>query len=231
MTVKISTLYIFFESTGPSKVNFIIKFPNAFLEILLFYEPDLSVFESTAQLLESNYSGSYDARGLFDERIEAKAFWNNTEFRGQYCTVFFCSKKVLPEELEENNLAMDENKRKNWMSILQFLPWAYNSPILKEPKARDVDYYSRYLATMDYCIPSSCSAEDFRSSIAQLVGSRTMGNSTNDGVIYYDSKVTLTDERYCYAQEKIEAAPNFDGPDIAVMYHIISYFINFIHKA
>ena len=178
------------------------------------------MFESTAQLPESHYSYNSHARGLFDECIEARASWNNTEFRGQYCTVFFRMEKMLPEELEENNPATDENKRNNWKSILRFLPWAYDGPILKEPKARDVDYYSRYLPSMDYCIPSSCSAEDFRSSIAQLVGSRTIGNSTYDGVMYYNSKVTLTDERYCYTQEKIEAAPNFDGPDIAFMYNL-----------
>ena len=175
------------------------------------------MFESTAQLPEAwHYSGSYHARGLFDECIEAKASWTNTEFRGQYCTVFFGSEKVLPEELEETDPAT-ENQRSNWVSILQFFQWLYNGPSLKEPKARDTDYYSRYLPSMDYCIPSSCSAEDFRSSIAQLIGSRTIDNRTYDGVNYYYSSVTLTDERYCYTQEKIEAPPNFDGPDIAFM--------------
>ena len=182
----------------------------------ILLDPDLWVFESIAQIPESDYSGSYHARGLFDECIEAKASWNNTEFSGQYCTVFFRTEKVLPEELDETNPAT-ENKRNSWMSIFQFLPWVYNGPILKEPKARDTDYYSRQLLSMDYCIPSSCSAEDFRSSIAQLIGSKTIDNITYDGVIYYNSMVTLTDERYCYTQEKTEAASNLDGLDIAVM--------------
>ena len=130
---------------------------------------------------------------------------------------FFRKEKVLPEEMEETNPSIDENKRNSWASILQFLPWAYNGPIMKEPK-RGTLIITRYIwPASTICIPSSCSTEDFHSSIAQLVGSRTIDNSTYDGIIYYNSMVTLTDERYCYTQEKIAAAPNLDGPNIAVM--------------
>lgn len=176
------------------------------------------VFESTAQLPEAfQYSGNYHARGLFDECISAKASWTDTAFQGQYCTVFFDSAPVMPDELMETNPAESEDKSTNWVSILQFLEWLYDGPSLKEPKVRDTDYYSKYLPSMDYCIPSSCTVEDFRSSIAQLVGSRTIDNNTYNGTDYYESMVTVTDDRYCYTKEKIEAAPKFDGPDIAVM--------------
>jgi hypothetical protein len=124
----------------------------------------------------------------------------------------------MPEVLEEENpVTGDEMQRTNWVGILQVLEWLYNGPKLKEPKVRDTDLNSRYLAALDYCIPSSCTAQDFRLSIAQLIGSRAIDNTTYNDTNYYTSMVAVNDDNYCYTAEQIKATPNFDGPDIAVM--------------
>jgi hypothetical protein len=178
------------------------------------------VYESTGKFPEAfYYSGNYHGLGLFDECLSVQADWTNTSFQGKYCTVFFDSDLVMPEELEEENPVGDEmQQRTNWVGILQFLEWIENGPKLKQPKVRDTDLNSRYLAGLDYCIPSSCSAEDFRSSIAQLIGSRVIDNiTTYNDTSYYISMVAINDDNYCYTAEQIKATPNFDGPDIAVM--------------
>ena len=124
----------------------------------------------------------------------------------------------MPWELEEETPAGDEmQQRTNWVGILQVLEWLFNGPKLKQPKVRDTDRNSRYLAGLDYCSPSSCSAEDFRLSIAQLIGSRAIDNTTYNDTNYYTSMVAVNDDNYCYTTEQIKATPNFDGPDIAVM--------------
>lgn len=177
------------------------------------------MYESTGQFPEAfYYTGNYHAQGLFDECLSVQATWTNTSFRGKYCTVFFDSALVMPWELEEETPAGDEmQQRTNWVGILQVLEWLYNGPKLKEPKVRDTDRNSRYLAGLDYCIPSSCSAEDFRLSIAQLIGSRAIDNTTYNDTNYYTSMVAVNDDNYCYTTEQMNATPNFDGPDIAVM--------------
>ncbi len=62
-----------------------------------------------------------------------------------------------------------------------------------------------------FCIPSSCSASDFRSSVAQITRKALEGNHTSSIII-------LTDENYCYTQKKIDSAPEFDGLDITFLY-------------
>lgn len=176
------------------------------------------MYESTGKLPEAlHYSGNFHGQGLFDECISVQAYWTDTSFQGQYCTVFFDSAIVMPLEIEEEETVDNESKRTNWVGILQVLEWLYDGPKLKEPKVRDTDRNSRYLAAVDYCIPSSCTAEDFRWSIAQLIGSRAIDNITYEGNSYYTSMVAVSDDKYCYTKEKTIATPNFNGPDIAVI--------------
>jgi hypothetical protein len=187
--------------------------------LLKIFPTYCTVYESTGKFPEAlYYSGNFHGLGLFDECVAVQADWTNTSFQGKYCTVFFDSDLVMPEELEEENpVTGDEMQRTNWVGILQVLEWLYNGPKLKEPKVRDTDLNSRYLAALDYCIPSSCTAQDFRLSIAQLIGSRAIDNTTYNDTNYYTSMVAVNDDNYCYTAEQIKATPNFDGPDIAVM--------------
>jgi hypothetical protein len=181
-----------------------------------------AVFESTGKLPEAWHgSGNLHGLGLFDECLSV-GHWAEMPFHGQYCTVFFDSALVMPWELEEPspkkiNSENNEMQRNNWVGILQGLELLYNGPRLKEPKMRSSDPNSKNLMALDYCIPSSCSAQDFRSSVAQLVGSRVIGNTTYDGNFYYTSMVTINDENYCYTTEKIHTPPKYNGADITVV--------------
>ena len=181
-----------------------------------------TVFESTGKLPEALHGNdNLHGLGLFDECLTVGS-GSEMPFEGKYCTVFFDSALVMPWELEEtktikNNLDGNEMQRNNWVGILQGLELLYNGPRLKEPKVRDSDPNSKNLIALDYCIPSTCTAEDFRSSVAQLVGSRVIGNTTYDDNFYYTSMVTINDENYCYTTEKIHAPPKYNGADIAVM--------------
>lgn len=52
-----------------------------------------------------------------------------------------------------------------------------------------------------------------------MIGSRAIDNTTYEGNSYYTSMVAVSDDKYCYTKEKTNAIPDFDGPDIAVMYY------------
>lgn len=153
--------------------------------------------------------------GSFEECLSIEVNWTETSFQGQYCTVFLEEDIVSPEELDDENLQVEDQEPNG---ILRYLFSQHHGPKLKKPKVSNTEPSSRGLPSVDFCIPSSCSVEDFRSAIAQLVGSGTIGNITSEeGVVYHTSIVTKTDDKYCYTKKKVAAAPEFDGPDIAVM--------------
>lgn len=175
------------------------------------------MFESTGKLPEGLFgSGNLHANGLFEECIRVQADWTNTSFQGKYCTVYLDSELVMPWELAEETEQIPED-RTNVLSIFESLVWLYNGPTLKQPKVRDTDIYSKYLSSIDFCIPSSCTMEDFRSAVAELIGSRAIDNVTYNGESFYTAMVSITDERHCYTKESLAATPKFNGADIAVM--------------
>lgn len=177
------------------------------------------MFESTGKLPDGLFSsGNKHANGLYDECINVQANWTSTTFQGKYCTVFLENALVMPDELEPEQ---EPEQRSNWLTIYEAMTWLYNGPTLKQPKVRDTNLNSKYLASIDFCIPSSCSMEEFRYAVAQLIGSKAIGNTTHEGNFYYTSMVAVTDENYCYTKEKINATPDFDGADIAVMYLLL----------
>lgn len=177
---------------------------------LNFQHPIVS--ESTGKVPEAiSATGNLRAYGLFDECLSIRASWTNTSFQGQYCTVFFQSELVTPGELD------DTYKSDQEFDGLQSLRRLLFGPKLKMPKVRNTNPASKHLMGADFCIPSSCSVEDFRSSVAQLVGSRASGNTTVDGIFYYKSVVTIADDKYCYTKEKTATTPQFNGADISFM--------------
>ena len=176
------------------------------------------MFESTGKVPEAIAgSGNLHAYGLFEECLSVQADWTSTSFQGKYCTVFLGADLVSPDEVEDTSIPNQVDSKTNWLGVMKAIAWLYNGPTLKEPRIRDTDKNSRYLPSVDFCIPSSCSFEDFRSAVAQQVGSRAIGNTTVDGVFYYTSIVTITDEKYCYTKESVASSPKFNGSDIAVM--------------
>ena len=195
------------------------------------------MYESSGKFPESNgdlYSTEkIQSAGLFDEclRIQHDA----DEFRGKYCTAMFTLEPIKSYEIDEertllsggSTISMNTN---NWVAMYQLPQW-FNSkdnklvsgPVLKKPKKRPFKDSGSFLPFMlpsiGYCIPSSCSGEDFASALAQLVGQRAVGNVSKgtDGQAQYKSVVTLAGDNYCYTQDMVEAAPDFDAADIIYM--------------
>jgi len=79
-------------------------------------------------------------------------------------------------------------------------------------KQQNSDGHTFKLPRVGFCIPSSCSSSDFRSSVSQMIDRKSLAVSNVNSSI-----VTINDENYCYTRNKIEQAAQFDGPDIAVM--------------
>ena len=96
----------------------------------------------------------------------------------------------------------------------------FQSPTLLEPKVFDANYNVQYFPGTAFCIPSSCSPKDLAVAISEFGGQKVVITGVDeDNQTYYYSIGTFTDDRWCYTRESVDAPPNFDGPDIAVMYN------------
>ena len=95
-------------------------------------------------------------------------------------------------------------------------------PKLRTPKVNDTNYDGVLLPGIDFCIPSSCSANDFRRAVSEFVGQRVVRSEVDElnETLYY-SIVTYAGEDWCHTRESVYKEHNFDGPDIAVMYNKI----------
>ncbi len=141
------------------------------------------MYESSGRLAEEMlYTGTgniHHESGLFDECLAIQS--PEMPFRGQYCSVFFELKPI------------------NDSSLASFLKEA-------EP---DGNISSFKLSSVSFCIPSSCSASDLRSAVAQQVGT----HRTIDGIT--QTIVTISSEDYCNTEAKIKAN-NLQSDRIAV---------------
>lgn len=130
-----------------------------------------TVYESSGRLAEEMlYTGSgniHHESGLFDECLAIQS--PEIPFRGQYCSVFFDLKPI-----NDSNLASN----------------------LKEEEPNE-NISSFKLSSVSFCIPSSCSASDLRSAVAQQVGYRSI-----DGI--KQTIVTISSEDYCNTEAKIK---------------------------
>ena len=160
--------------------------------------------ESTGQYPEGLIGSlQLHAMGLFDECLAVNA----PTFRGKYCTVYFGFTDAEPISAEN---PVDESKRGSWITFFQWLELlgliAGGEPV--KPQVSDVpqDLSTLFMPSIAFCIPSSCSADDFRTAVSQVVGGISIGNQ---------SVLTVSDESACFVQN--DDAPQFDGPDIAVL--------------
>ena len=156
------------------------------------------------QLLTSTQSGNNRFEyGLFDQCISAQS--DTGRFTGQYCTVLL--------ELEE-----------------------VGGVELGEPKSKEVEipksifnHLSTKEGVVGLCLPSSCSALDVRKAVAQRVGqfkfplsgnglsvlpSSLIKNQKSGDVIV--SVTAISDESYCYTQEKVESQSKLDKKAISM---------------
>jgi hypothetical protein len=125
--------------------------------------------------------------GLFDECLSVES--DRVPFQGQYCTVFF---KLKPVKEEETNVNQENISNTSTDEPVENL-YTYQKP------------------SVGFCLPSTCSAGDLRSAVAQHVGYRTI-KETNFSI------VTVANENYCHTQKKIDTSrTTFDNVTIAVL--------------
>lgn len=144
------------------------------------------MFESSGRLkgdLLSTLSSRniYHESGLFDECISTE-WTSDLPFDGKYCSVFFESVKNMP--------------------ILRTV-------IREKDPDHDVAYFE--MTSLGLCIPSTCSARDVRSSVAQQIESFT--NQMTDS---FEVEV-VTNEDYCYTKEEITTIAKSDIFGIIIM--------------
>lgn len=149
------------------------------------------VYESSGRLsfdlLSTGSANVHREVGLFDDCLQVSGD-DDSEFVGQYCSVFFKIERIDPEEVDES------------------LAPAMR---LKHPKTGDpTELHSNFKNPgASFCLPSSCSAVDLRTAIAQQIGFEVL-NGTH-------SVVTLADDNYCYSKAKKH---QLDWATITVMY-------------
>ena len=144
------------------------------------------------------FAGAKETRyeqGLFDECISSGDPTKN--IKGQYCSVF-----INAEPLDDTNSvliprAAEAIRPRNTLFLYSFKPVA------------DV--------IVGLCLPSSCSAQDVRNSVANKIG-RTMFQLPNNQHDGNHSFVTTTHDRFCHTELKIQEQSSLDGLSIAFMY-------------
>jgi hypothetical protein len=166
------------------------------------------VQESSGQLPMGLFArGNIHADGLYDECLAVRA----PNFSGKYCNVYFVPTIVNPSEIIKPADNENDDQRANLIGIFQLLGVVLTSG-RTEPKFTNADSYTSSFPSISLCLPSSCSSSDLGEAVAQLIGGYVFGGNV--------SIVTVTDDYYCFVDNP--PPPTFDGPDIAVMYKIIS---------
>ena len=151
-------------------------------------------------------SGNLHADGLFDECLAVRA----PNFDGQYCTAYFKAEPVTESEIiwspEAAYKEDAEERSANFVTLLNLLGFLSPNTGRVEPKVETADEITYALPSISFCLPSSCSAQDLGQAVAELIGSYIIANY---------SIVTVTDERYCFKENK--DLISFDAPEITVM--------------
>ncbi|KAK4008049.1 hypothetical protein OUZ56_013206 [Daphnia magna] len=144
----------------------------------------VKMYESSGRLAEQLFNTDsqnvHHSTGLFDECLSIQP--EDEPFQGQYCTVFFENESVREHENDHDYHSQ---------AILE----TGKTAVCKEGEPKE--HKSNFLMpSVGFCLPSTCSASDLRSAVAQLVGQQLI-NKTNF------TMVVITNENYCYSQNKI----------------------------
>lgn len=145
-------------------------------------------------LMTSKKNGNtHHAPGLFDQCLAVRSQRDDKgdNFRGQYCSVFFDIEELSakgsssPTGYRESQQHDDDDEVDE---IVAPKERSVRRPVHSHESTSDA-------GVVGFCIPSSCSARDLRSAVAQLLGTRTIGTSSPASV------VTITDQDHCYSQD------------------------------
>ena len=103
-------------------------------------------------------------------------------------------------------------------SVGQLLQWIIKGQKLLVPKAYETNDNIISFPAVDFCLPSSCSPEDIRRAISEFVGQEVIFTYKDDlNKTHRYSIATFVGDDWCSTRESVNATPNFDGADIAVM--------------
>lgn len=131
-----------------------------------------------------NFDVFSSSPGLFDECLSVESLYS---FQGQYCSAFFKIAPIISNNKEET---------KGMIELEQ-----------------DGDERTYQLPRVGFCLPSSCSPSDFRSSVRQWITRNSLGDVNQTSLI-----VTINGENYCFTKKKVDSTtPSFDGPTISVL--------------
>ncbi|XP_057375604.2 nose resistant to fluoxetine protein 6-like [Daphnia carinata] len=147
----------------------------------------VKMYESSGRLAEqlfhTNSHNVHHSSGLFDECLSIQP--EDVPFQGQYCTVFFENESVREHENDHNYRSQD---------LLE----TGKTAVCKEgePKEHKSNFV---MPSVGFCLPSTCSARDLRSAVAQMVG-KQLTNKMDF------TMVAIANENYCYSQDKISTS-------------------------
>jgi len=100
----------------------------------------------------------------------------------------------------------------------QLFKWFNQGRKLLEPKVNKTSYGVQHFSGVDFCLPSSCSAEDIQRAVAEFVGQETIYSDVDQfHKIQYYSTVTYAGDEWCYTRESVDAMPIFDAVDFFFM--------------
>ena len=168
------------------------------------------MYESTAKFPEGLFQRplpNTHAVGLFDECKAVRA--EEHDFVGRYCNVNVGLRQLdnsTTSTLSFVNIS-DEQYMPLIMSLINGGTDDEIEPIVDMARPTTLGYPS-----MSFCVPSSCTAFDLRTAVAELIGSFALSVPGEEEKY---SLVTYLDDRLCFADT--DPPPEFTAGDIAVM--------------
>ena len=176
----------------------------------------MTVYEATGKLpvigldnvLKEWKNDHRSSPGLFESCLAASSAF------AQYCTVFFQSEQVDRNEWTNIN---DEHRpaQLGWLYIHELGKNATPSGAkLKQYKwKKEANFYKGgYPPHIGLCLPSSCSARDVGSAVAQLMDRRPIDSME---MLSPRAVIPVADENYCYTNEKLdERTAQLDSFDV-----------------
>ena len=158
------------------------------------------MFESTSLLPQGLHGDGFRNRhsyGLFDECLSIRSAddGDKTAFRGKYCTVYF---RPVPAVLEKVGGLQQQPARDAKTFIEMIEQWGVFKVEMAVAQLADTEYTDSVVSrSSGYCLPSSCTAQDVRQAVADLIGVFAVADRLRNGT--FVSVETATGENQCYA--------------------------------
>ena len=173
------------------------------------------MYESTGSYPDGLFDSlNVHAVGLFDECLNIRPP-EPLNFTGKYCTVFLNSDPldypISHKTAPSFPFKPKKDLRTGILAFPQYLHFLLGSTEVVPERVADAYPSVWGEPSIGICLPSSCSYNDLRASVAQMVGTFVV-----DIGGLKESIVTITDDNFCFSDS--DPAPEFDGADIAVMY-------------